>query len=109
MCRPPARRIVYSSSEPPGTQLVPQAKHLGQRRVAMSTRTMTTSAPRHAGAQALPLPGILQNWMRRRRFHQAQTRAYARFAAEYPLWAASLFDAHFLAHAAAPALAHYAA
>ena len=75
----------------------------------MSTRTMTTSAPKHAGARTLPLPAVLQNWMRQRRFRQAQARAYARFAAEYPLWAASLFDAHFLAHAAAPALARYAA
>jgi len=75
----------------------------------MSTRTLTTSAPKHAIARVLPQPAVLQSWMRRRRFRQAQARAYARFAAAYPLWAASLFDAHFLAHAAAPALAHYAA
>lgn len=75
----------------------------------MSTRTMTTPTTKHSIIGVLPQPAALQNWMRQRRFRQAQARAYARFAAEYPLWAASLFDAHFLAHAAAPALAHYAA
>jgi hypothetical protein len=70
---------------------------------------MTTPTTKHSIIGVLPQPAALQNWMRQRRFRQAQTRAYARFAAQYPLWAASLFDAHFLAHAAAPALAHYAA
>jgi hypothetical protein len=70
---------------------------------------MTTSTTRHSIIGVLPQPAALQGWMRQRRFRQAQARANARFAAEYPVWAASLFDDHFLTHAAAPALAHYAA
>jgi hypothetical protein len=75
----------------------------------MSTRSMTTPTTRHATSGVLPRPAVLQRWMQQRRFRQAQARAYARFAAAYPVWAESLFDAHFLSHAAAPALAQYAA
>ena len=74
----------------------------------MSTRTMTTSASRHLIVRVLPQPAVLRSWMQQRRLRQAQDRAYARFATEYPIWVASLFDKHFLTHAAAPALAHYA-
>ena len=75
----------------------------------MSTRSMTTPTTRHATSGILPRPAVLQRWMQQRRFRQAQARAFARFAATYPVWVESLFDAHFLSHAAAPALAQYAA
>ncbi|HEX6607222.1 MAG TPA: hypothetical protein VF276_09940 [Chloroflexia bacterium] len=74
----------------------------------MSTRSMTTPT-RHTTSGVLPQPAVLQRWMQQRRFRQAQARAYVRFAAAYPVWVESLFDAHFLSHAAAPALAQYAA
>ena len=75
----------------------------------MSTRPMTSPTTRPSMIAALPQPAVLQRWMRQRHFRQAQARAYARFAAAYPVWVESLFDAHFLSYAAAPALAQYAA
>jgi hypothetical protein len=38
---------------------------------------------------------------------RAQARAFAAFAEQHPAWAASLFDEHFLDHAAAPLLQRY--
>jgi hypothetical protein len=74
----------------------------------MSTQSMTTPATRHAIGGVLSQPAVLQRWMQQRRFRQARARAYARFATDYPVWAASLFDDHFLTHAAGPALVRYA-
>jgi hypothetical protein len=39
---------------------------------------------------------------------RAVRNAYARFAPQYPAWAASLFDMHFLTRHAGPILAEYA-
>jgi hypothetical protein len=50
-----------------------------------------------------------ETWLHRRLQHAAlraaQAQAFARFAQEHPLWAESLFDEHFLNHAAAPLVA----
>jgi hypothetical protein len=43
-----------------------------------------------------------------RPLNQAVTLAYARFAEQYPEWAAALFDEYFLIHQAIPLLAHIA-
>ena len=50
-----------------------------------------------------------ETWLHRRMLQavlrSACAQAYERFAAEHPLWAESLFDAHFLTHTAAPLVA----
>lgn len=74
----------------------------------MSTRSMTNPTTRHSIIGALPQPAVLQRWLRHRQLRPAQDRAYARFAVQYPIWTASLFDKYFLTHAAAPALTRYA-
>ena len=70
----------------------------------MLTPTMNT-LPRQIVTWALRQETWLHRRMQRAVLRAACAQAYARFAAEHPRWAESLFDAHFLAHAAAPLVA----
>jgi hypothetical protein len=66
--------------------------------------TMNT-VPQQIFCWALRQETWLHRRMQRAALRSACAQAYRCFAAEYPLWAESLFDAHFLTHAAAPLVA----
>ncbi|HEU5099908.1 MAG TPA: hypothetical protein VFU22_12845 [Roseiflexaceae bacterium] len=65
----------------------------------------TNTLPLQIFSWALRHETWLHRKMQRAVIRWACKHAYACFAAEHPLWAESLFDAHFLAHAAAPLVA----
>jgi hypothetical protein len=70
----------------------------------MLTQT-TNRVPQQIFTWALRQETWLHRRLQRAALRAAQTQALARFAAEHPRWAESLFDAHFLSHAAAPLVA----
>jgi hypothetical protein len=55
----------------------------------------------------MPQGTIVHNWLHSLTLQVALRRAYYRFADQYPEWAASLFDGHFLSQRAAPLVAGY--
>jgi hypothetical protein len=55
----------------------------------------------------VPQDSRLDLWLHRMILRTALRRVYGRFARQHAMWAACLFDEHFLAHGAAPLLAHY--
>lgn len=63
------------------------------------------SLPRQIFTWALRHETWLHRRMQRAALRSACAQAYDCFAAEHPLWAESLFDEHFLTHAAAPLVA----
>ena len=65
----------------------------------------TNGVPRQVFTWALRQETWLHRRLQRAALRAAQAQAFARFAAEHPRWAESLFDEHFLCHAAAPLMA----
>jgi hypothetical protein len=55
----------------------------------------------------MPQGTIIHNWLHSLTWQAALRRAYQRFADQYPEWAASLFDEHFLSQRVAPLMAGY--
>jgi len=70
----------------------------------MLTQT-TNRVPRQIFTWALRQESWLHRRLQSAALRAAQAQAFARFAEEHPLWAESLFDEHFLSHAAAPLVA----
>ena len=70
----------------------------------MLTQT-TNRVPQQIFTWAFRQETWLQRRLQRAVLRAAQAQAFARFAEEHPLWATSLFDEHFLGHAAAPLVA----
>jgi hypothetical protein len=65
----------------------------------------TNRVPQQIFSWALRQETWLHRQLQRTALRTAQAQAFARFAAEYPRWAESLFDEHFLNHAAAALVA----
>jgi hypothetical protein len=65
----------------------------------------TNRLPQQIFTWALQQETWLHRRLQRAALRAAQAQAFARFAHEHPLWAESLFDEHFLNHAAAPLIA----
>jgi hypothetical protein len=63
------------------------------------------SVPRKIFGWALRQETWLHRRLQQAALRAARAQAFARFAADNPLWAESLFDEHFLSHAAAPLIA----
>ena len=70
----------------------------------MLTQT-TNRVPQQIFSWALRQETWLHRRLQRAALRAAQAQAFAHFAQEHPLWAESLFDEHFLNHAAAPLVA----
>lgn len=76
----------------------------GRKEQAMLTPTMN-SVPRQVFTWALRQETWLHRKLQQAALRTARAQAFARFAEEHPVWAESLFDEHFLSHAAAPLIA----
>jgi hypothetical protein len=65
----------------------------------------TSSMPQQIFTWAFRQETWLHRQLQRAALRMALAQAFARFAAEHPIWAESLFDEHFLNHHAAPLVA----
>jgi hypothetical protein len=74
----------------------------------MLTQTMATTLPETLFAWALRRAAQLHGWLYQLAVRKARARAYRHFASQFPQWADSLFDEHFISQHAAPLLARYA-
>jgi hypothetical protein len=76
--------------------------------MSMLTQTIATTLPETLFAWALRRAAQLHGWLYHMAVRQAGARAYRHFARQFPQWADSLFDEHFISGPAAPLLARYA-
>lgn len=70
----------------------------------MLGQTMLKAVPEHVFTWVVRQERGVQRRLQQTALRKAQARAFRTFAAHEPRWADSLFDEHFLSHAAAPLL-----